>query len=485
MTQNRGGKYKFEGLHPLKKFSQFGEMEDVDVVEAAEIPNVFVEEGHDIEIVSSKPSDEDVYVVKLPKYEDVVIGYEPYMDFDFEMETILIESDPPEQVNLLTNENLEALLEHVIRSVGNPPSAPSFADQEPPLDVAADLIQTITIEPTESSPKVKESTAGSSSHTKDIDYDSFPAGETGIRVDKGKNVLPKDEPIYIVKLQSRVFELQQDSLSHTLLIQELNIDNELKDKKIKDLETNKGNLSAIVLDLKKKLQDKFKGEFVDESSPSTTAEPAPKMSKTDFDELTRSREEGLRKYCNYCNTGFKVSIAKSRELMMTTDRTIQEAKDEAKFKPTGFIIDVGDSRYNYEGDRSGIFCWGYDEVKDLWWIHRKLTKRIQYYDHPSSFKSLTLVDMVELARQRFFNPSKNKRGESFYTSLQQHVKKGFSDMTLSQSIKTKKKKNPLGNPIDIDIFEVRWSAVDWMKKMPILLDLPEGILDDFKLWAFL
>ncbi|KAL8201885.1 hypothetical protein R6Q57_011032 [Mikania cordata] len=360
IMQNRGGKYKFEGLHPLKKFGQFAEIEEGDVVEAAEIPNAFIEKEHDTEVMNSRPSDEDVYVVKIPEYEDVVTGDEPDMDFDFEIETIPIESDPPEQVNLLTTENLEALLEQVKRSVGNPLSAPSFVDQEPPQDDVAYLvprkrrrrdprpgvivseldtepiletqIQTITAEPTKSLPKFKESAAGSSSHTKDIDYDSFLVRET------------------------RVFELEQDSLSHTLLIQELKTNNELKDKKIKDLETNTGHLSAIVLDLKQKLQDKFKGEFIDESSPSNTVEPAPEMSKANFNELTRSREEGIRKYFAG-DTGFK-------------------------------------------------------------------------------------------------------------------------------SIKTKKKTDSLGNPIDIDIFEVTWLATNWMKKVHILLDLPEGNLDDFKFWAF-
>ncbi|KAL8202070.1 hypothetical protein R6Q57_011217 [Mikania cordata] len=264
----------------------------------------------------------DVYVVKLPEYEDVVTRDELDLDFNFEMETIPVESDLPEKVNLLTPENLVALLEHVKRSVGNPPPALSFANQEPPMDVGADLVprkrrrdplpgvivselenepisvtqmQTITVEPTEPLPKFKESTAGSSSHTKDIDYDSFLAVETGTRADKGKHGLPDDEPIDVVKLQSRVFELEQDSLSHTLLIQELKTNNETKYKKIKDIETNMGHLSAIVFDLKQKLQDKLKGEFIDESSSSTVAEPAPEISRADFDELTRSHEEGLRK----------------------------------------------------------------------------------------------------------------------------------------------------------------------------------------------
>ncbi|KAL8213971.1 hypothetical protein R6Q57_003420 [Mikania cordata] len=306
IMQNQGGKYKFEE----------------DVV-AAEAPNVFVEEEHDVEI--------------LPEYEDVTTGDEPDLDFDFEMETIPVESDLPEQVNLLTTENLEALLKHVKRSVGNPPPASSFVDQEPPLDVTADLVPRKRRRrdprpgPTEPFPQIKESTAVSSSHTEDIDYDSFLAGETGTRADKGKNALPDDEPIHVVKFQSRVFELEQDSLSHTLLIQELKTDNEIIDKKFMDLETNMGHLSAIVLDLKQKLQEKFKGEFIDESSSSTVAEPAPEMSRADFDELTRSHEEGLRKYFSV-DTGFKVSIEKYRETMMITNRTTQEAKDAAKFK---------------------------------------------------------------------------------------------------------------------------------------------------------
>ncbi|KAL8205552.1 hypothetical protein R6Q57_009103 [Mikania cordata] len=151
--------------------------------------------------------------VQPPEYEDVVAGYEPDMDFKFETETMPVKSDSLEQVNLLTTENLEALLEHVMRSVGNPPSVLSFADQEPPPDDATDLvprkirrrdprpgvvvaepktelitetqIHTTIVEPTETtSPNIREDGARSSSHTEDIDYDSFLAGEIGIRVMK-------------------------------------------------------------------------------------------------------------------------------------------------------------------------------------------------------------------------------------------------------------------------------------------------------------
>ncbi|KAL8232067.1 hypothetical protein R6Q57_001845 [Mikania cordata] len=78
MMHNRGGKYKFEGSHPLKKFGQFAETEGVDVGEVAKITNAVIEEEHD-----------------PPEYEAVTTGYEPYMDFDFETETVLVESESP------------------------------------------------------------------------------------------------------------------------------------------------------------------------------------------------------------------------------------------------------------------------------------------------------------------------------------------------------------------------------------------------------
>ncbi|KAL8209501.1 hypothetical protein R6Q57_006233 [Mikania cordata] len=96
MMQNRGGQYKFKGLHSLKKFRQYAETKGVDVGKAAEIPNAVIEEEHDVQALGSKSSDEDVYVVQPPVYEAVVTGYEPDMVFDLEMETVPVESESPE-----------------------------------------------------------------------------------------------------------------------------------------------------------------------------------------------------------------------------------------------------------------------------------------------------------------------------------------------------------------------------------------------------
>ncbi|KAL8209463.1 hypothetical protein R6Q57_006195 [Mikania cordata] len=213
-TQNRGG---------------------VDVGEVAEIINVMIEEKHDVQVLGSRSSDVDVYMVLPPEYEDIMTGQKPDMDFHFESEMEPVEIKSPEQMNLLTAQNLEALLEHFKRSVGNPPPTSSFTDQEPPLDTAVNLIlrkrrrrrrrrrrdprpgivvsepetniisltqvPPITVEPREHVPHFTESTAGpSSSHIEDVDYDSLFIGETETKADKGKNVLPDDEPIDVVKL---------------------------------------------------------------------------------------------------------------------------------------------------------------------------------------------------------------------------------------------------------------------------------------------
>ncbi|KAL8208914.1 hypothetical protein R6Q57_008326 [Mikania cordata] len=131
-------------------------------------------------------------------------------------------------------------------------------------DIYVEGVDVGAVQPTESVPRSTESTAGPSSYTKDVDYDSFFIEETRARADKGKNVLPNDEHIDVTE-------------------------NEAKDK-IKDLETNMGHLSAIVLDMKLKLQDKFKGEFLDESGSSAAVESKPEMSRAKFDALNRSRE---------------------------------------------------------------------------------------------------------------------------------------------------------------------------------------------------
>ncbi|KAL8231102.1 hypothetical protein R6Q57_000880 [Mikania cordata] len=341
MLQNREGKYIFRGVHPLRKFGQFAEIEDFAVDEPA-VPNVVV---HDVEDVFEVPS--------LEQEAGSQIAIEPEIEIVFDVETEIakhqIQIDM--QQDLFNSENLTALLQ----------------------------------------------------------YDEL--------VDAGADLAPRKRRRRDPRPGAAVSNIQ------------------------------------MPLDLKQKLQDKFHGEFTDESSPNaiSASTSAPELTQAEKDNITLSHAEGLRRYF----------------------------AGETRFK-----VDVEHSMYNLEGDRTGIVCWDYDALKEIWWIHWKLSRRIEYYTHPSSFQSFTMVDLIELAGKNFFNPMKVQRGENFYNSLQQHVRSGFYHMKVAKSVRVKKKLNSLGNPLDVNFFEIKWPPTERVKRIPILSDLHEGLLENFKFWAF-
>ncbi|KAL8226775.1 hypothetical protein R6Q57_016607 [Mikania cordata] len=266
MLQNREGKYIFRGIHPLRKFGQFAEIEEVAVDEPA-VPNVNV----------NVLDDEDVFEVSSPKQESI-----PHIAIEQEIETVFdVETETDErqvqidmQQDLFNYENLTALLqsEELVDAVADlAPRKRRRRDPRPGAVVSNSQIPqvqtdtSITAEPTQFE---KEQTGPS---IKILDYDTYLTREQGtsMRPGTGKIVLPEDEPIDIPRMQRRVSELKQETLSHSIQIEELRTDNAQKDDKIKSLEIDVGHLTAIVLDLKQKLQEKFQGEFIDEPSPNT------------------------------------------------------------------------------------------------------------------------------------------------------------------------------------------------------------------------
>ncbi|KAI3739302.1 hypothetical protein L2E82_29705 [Cichorium intybus] len=107
-----------------------------------------------------------------------------------------------------------------------------------------------------------------------------------VDISKGKRKMPDSNFVDVSLLQSRVFELEQDSAEKDLLIEKLDVrvgelekDNTTKDKKIYELQENLGGLSATYFDLKQRLSLKFGDDFfsqeanVDPRSNVTT--PAP------------------------------------------------------------------------------------------------------------------------------------------------------------------------------------------------------------------
>lgn len=78
------------------------------------------------------------------------------------------------------------------------------------------------------------------------------------------------EPVDVVRLQQRVFTLEQENLSKDVLIGTL--DGQIKELQSdnRTLKENLGNLTAMFLDLKGRLQYQFGKAFEDKQTPATT-----------------------------------------------------------------------------------------------------------------------------------------------------------------------------------------------------------------------
>ena len=103
--------------------------------------------------------------------------------------------------------------------------------------------------------------------------------------------------------------------------------------------------------------------------------------------------------------------------MVISERVALEARSALNIIPNRYVVDLETSKYCSEGDRTGIVCWGFDNLKDLWWVRRNESKRIEYYDSVQAFRSWTNVDLIELIRKRYFNPDKCRKGEQWFNSL--------------------------------------------------------------------
>ena len=75
---------------------------------------------------------------------------------------------------------------------------------------------------------------------------------------KGKVISLESEPVDVIGLQCRVFELEQGSVEKDLMIRKLDVwvseletDNYEKDKKISELQANLGGLTALYLKVRR------------------------------------------------------------------------------------------------------------------------------------------------------------------------------------------------------------------------------------------
>ncbi|KAJ0604058.1 hypothetical protein HanHA300_Chr02g0045361 [Helianthus annuus] len=85
----------------------------------------------------------------------------------------------------------------------------------------------------------------------------------------------------------RITALEEDKIFKDVQIASLLEEITHKNQQIQDLETNLGSLSAIVIDLKQKLERKFGKEF---------AEPRKEYTADEKEQMDKEHEEAINKY---------------------------------------------------------------------------------------------------------------------------------------------------------------------------------------------
>ena len=123
--------------------------------------------------------------------------------------------------------------------------------------------------------------------------------------------------------------------------------------------------------------------------------------------------------------------------------------------------------------------WGYDHKHKLWVVKRN-SGNPEYYKNIHDLNSWKKVDLSELSRAPFHNPSQNASASNFRQFLDKHVKEKFPSMKTTKALVRKDKDiiNPETNqPMKIML----WPATNQVREIPI----PQHFINDIlNVWNF-
>ncbi|KAJ0457892.1 hypothetical protein HanIR_Chr15g0778961 [Helianthus annuus] len=132
-----------------------------------------------------------------------------------------------------------------------------------------------------------------------------------------------------------------------------------KNQQIHELETNMGSLTAVVIDLKPKLEEKFRNEF---------AEPLKEYTVEERAQMEKEREEAIDHYIQNppCTANQK---KKQKEVIM---RNVGAERNFGfQDQPDRYVVTTEKDRFDVYGNRSGIVSWAYNDEKGIFLVKRK------------------------------------------------------------------------------------------------------------------
>ncbi|MFS7986764.1 hypothetical protein Hanom_Chr11g01014121 [Helianthus anomalus] len=207
-------------------------------------------------------------------------------------------------------------------------------------------------------------------------------------------------------LMRRISTLEEDKIFKDAQIASLMEELVVKNQKINELETNLGAQSAIVMDMKQKLEGNFPKEFANPPKEST-AEEREQQRKEHGDAMNRYYESTPR-----------TANQTPRKKMVVMRNVGAERNLQFGDKPDRYVITTEKSK---KGNRSGIRSWAYNDEKEMFIVLRK-NGEVEYYANSDAFNSWTPVDLRELSNAGFHDQVKNpncKTGVNFFNKLQQ------------------------------------------------------------------
>ena len=118
----------------------------------------------------------------------------------------------------------------------------------------------------------------------------------------------------------------------------------------------------------------------------------------------------------------------------------------------------------------------------MFMVRRKSGNKELYKD-AHDFNSFTKVDLIELSKAPFSNPSKNSKASQFKSFLEDQVAKGFPSMKTAESF-VAVHKHVLDKETSEPIRPVMWPATAQVKHIPVPQNCPDGSLHSMLYWVY-
>src|ERR1044071_4207017 len=248
-----------------------------------------------------------------------------------------------------------------------------------------------------------------------------------------------------------------------------------KNQKIAELESGLGDVSARLLNLTQKLENKFGKEFSETSSFVDKV-----LTPAERERSEKEHEEHMKKY-------FEDQVPRVRDRRPGSAYVLKNLAepsiDPMEEHPERYVTITSD-RYDTYGNRTGIECWRYNDDKGVFVVHRK-NGAVEYYASTSAFNSWTKIDLTELSRSPFINQTRNPRnkiGLMFHKRIQEQAKVNFRDMKTASSMLVEYKgvRGADGKPFKT----VQWPPTEKLKIIPLSKPMDRGCLKDMRFWVY-